>query len=445
MNDLQRRLRELDHLDAPDMRAAIDVRAGGLAAAVPAPNPEANSGWWRGPLVAVGTAVAILVAAALMVLSLGTDRGDVADTSVQPMPTTVPSVSTTVVGSIEEWNPILSIASARPVPPAAICPADADPEVPGPPDQPRPEARWIGNLAGAFDHRMGRVLYVDVTGETWFFDVCTNTWHRAEPTDTPVDAEDLYDAAGEPSGALGQLVYDADSDVTVSLGFGGVAVYDAAANTWVRRADPPDGTWPRGAAYDPVSGLVVTSFQSWDDGEVWDLWAYDVDADEWTELGPVTVDRDTPCCTQIDLLGYSAELDRLILVTPFGGGGATILVDPRTGQLTMIAAPDVPIVDLAWPSHAYGQANGTAYVYDQTRRALCGFQAETLTWTCHKAPAELPTEYVAFAAITGDPINNRLILINGVHGDWWTDATDDVWAVDFGTSEWIQLVDQTES
>ncbi|MEA2022711.1 MAG: hypothetical protein U9N79_00300, partial [Actinomycetota bacterium] len=233
------------------------------------------------------------------------------------MPTSTPAVPTTAVVTTEEWNPILSTTDARSAPPAANCPSDANPDAAGPADQNRPEARWVGNLAGAFDQRAGRIVYVDVTGETWTFDVCTNTWHRVEPNGVPVPVEDLYDGAGEPSGALGQLVYDVDSDVTVSLGYSGVAVYTAATNTWERRAYPTNemGAGPHGAVYDPVSGLVVTSLQSPDDPEAWDLWAYNVDTDKWTELGPITVDRNTPCCTQIDLLGYSSHLDRLILTT----------------------------------------------------------------------------------------------------------------------------------
>ncbi len=367
-------------------------------------------------------------------------------TTTATSPTTSLDLTTATTVAIEAvgWNPILSTTSSKPVPPAATCPSDAHPDAAGPADQSRPEARLVGNLAGAFDRHTGRIVYVDTAGETWTFDVCTNTWHRVEPNGTLVPAQDHYDAYGKLSVAPGQLVYDVDSDVTVALGYGGVAVYDATTNTWERRAYPYPtsemGAGPHGGVYDPVSGLVVTSFHSPDDGEVWDLWAYNVDVDAWTELGSVTVDRDPPCCTQIDLLGYSADLDRLILVTYLDRGGATLLVDPRTGEMTIIPDTNAPFVDLGWPSKVFGQANGTVYVYGGAGRALCGFDADTLSWACHDAPAEIPAKYVAFAALTDDPINNRLVLVNGVHGVWWRDATDDVWAVDLASGQWTQIV-----
>lgn len=62
---------------------------------------------------------------------------------------------------------------------------------------------------------------------------------------------------------------------------------------------------PLGAVYDPISGLVITSTNR--GGEDWELWTYDVDTDAWAQLGTVTVDRDTPCCTQIDLDGLRSS------------------------------------------------------------------------------------------------------------------------------------------
>jgi len=39
-----------------------------------------------------------------------------------------------------------------------------------------------------------------------------------------------------------------------------------------------------------------------------------------------------------------------------------------------------------------------------------------------------------------DPINNRLVLING----GWGSSADDVWAIDLGTGEWIQLLEASD-
>jgi len=415
---------------------------------------------WRGPLVAAGTAVAILVIVGASLVLLRNGQGEVADqpidptpttsaptpttvapppTTVEPVPTTAPPPPTTVVVSPESWDPILATTTAGVAPPAADCPAGSNPEVPGPVEQVRPEPRRVGNLAGAFDQHTGRVVYVDINGETWLFDVCTNTWHQPKPDGTPIPGYELYDARGQPAGWLGPLVYDVDSDVTVMIGFRRVSVYDANTNTWDQRAIEIEDVGPLGAVYDPVSGLVITSTNSTSDGDRWDLWAYDVDTNVWTPLGPVSIDRDTPCCTGIDLLGYSDALDRLILTTYVGSPTATFLVDPRSGEMVISPTADVPIVNLVWPGHAYGTGDGSVQVYMQENRSVCWFDAATLRWPCVGAPPDTAEQYFWFGAIVGDPINNRLLFIHGVHGGG-KGATDDIWALDLDTGEWNQVL-----
>jgi hypothetical protein len=375
----------------------------------------------------VGTAVAILVVSAASLILLRTGQGDVADPPTEATPTTTAPPPTTIVVSPESWNPILATTTAAMAPPAAECPTGSSPEVPGPVDQLRPVPRFGRNLVLAFDHRLGQVVYVDDSGATWLFDVCTNTWHQS-------------DSDGPPFLPAGQLVYDVDSDVTISVGFERVSIYDANTNTWDERDIELAGVGPLGAVYDPVSGLIITSGMSRADAEIWELWAYDVDTNDWTLLGPVTIDRDTPCCTQIDLLGYSMVLDRLILTTYIGDTAATLLVDPRSGEMEIHPATDAPVVDLVWPGHTYGTGDGTVQVYIERESSVCWFDAETRTWLCRTGPPDTLEASFGVSAIVGDPINNRLLLIHGLHGDSSTDATDSVWAMDLATGEWNQVL-----
>jgi hypothetical protein len=88
MTDLRQRLSELDRLEAPEMRTKIDRRAEELRQAAP---ETLVAGAWvpvrQGVLIAVGTAVAILVvvAAAMMILQANRNEAPVID---QPAPTT---------------------------------------------------------------------------------------------------------------------------------------------------------------------------------------------------------------------------------------------------------------------------------------------------------------------------------------------------------------------
>ncbi len=328
--------------------------------------------------------------------------------------------TTTVVPAADEWNPILADTQAGPTPPATTCAFGASPNEPGPIGQERPEAAFNGMLAGAFDQRLGRIIYVATDRETWGFDVCTNTWRRLDPTGTA------------PTESSAGLVYDVDSDLTISVS-SLIWIYDAEANGWSTAGGIGNAY---GAVYDPVSGLVVTT--DYVDDRSMALWAYDVDTDAWTLVG------DLPQAG--DLLGYTPELDRLIIAT---WDNQTMLLDPRSGEATIVAT-ETPAVQFGWPKASYGTSAETAFVASGVKAAgggivdvfpgfICGFDPATSTWSsCFASPGE--GEYPGFGAIVGDPINNRLVIINGIHGNFWVNATDHVWAIDLGTGESMELL-----
>lgn len=340
--------------------------------------------------------------------------------------------TTTIVPAPGEWNPILAVARARPSPVAASCPSGADPDVSGPVTQQRPAAGWVGVLAGAFDSHTGRIVYLDEARATWTFDVCTNTWQQMSPS-------------GAVTGDLsGGLVYDVDSDVTVAFGWNSVFVYDADDNTWIRQ-DHPGPFTPWGAVYDPVSGLIVTTELA-DSYEA--AWAYDVETDTWTLIGRLQEGEQD--YVRFELLGYSGETDRLIFASV---DNLTALVDPRTGTKTIIETP-TPAISFGWAKAQYGPAVDTVFVAEgvsvyggafdtQFPDQICGFDTDTLAWTsCIPMPGG--SKYASFAAMVGDPINDRLVLVHGIYGDWWVHSDDGVWAVAADTGETVELLAPSE-
>jgi hypothetical protein len=108
-----------------------------------------------------------------------------------------------------EWNPILATTKAASAPTAATCGEGANPNVLGPIDQARPWGASWSNQAAVFDQHAGRLVFLDEAGETWTFDVCANTWQAMNPT---FDSSGLF-----RDGWSGQLVYDVDSDLTISF------------------------------------------------------------------------------------------------------------------------------------------------------------------------------------------------------------------------------------
>jgi hypothetical protein len=364
-----------------------------------------------------------------------------------------PSVTTTetpasTIASPAAWDSILSTTRAKTPPPAAACPEGADPDAPGPADQPRPDSDIWNNQAAVFDRHAGRIIHIDPTGATWAFDVCTNTWQELDPAVIPAESR-----GSTPLSGRAELVYDVDSDRTVAFGDEAVAVYDAAGNTWTVRRKPLTfrHTASAGVVYDPVSGLIV--LQVGGRGVV----AYDVDTDTWTFVGNLSFcsmhmvyDPDAglwspaepePCWP--NLVGYASSTDELVFLE-----GGNQLVNPRTGARAAIEDPPLAPFSYWFP---FGRANyavgaDTAYITSASPGEMCRLDAEYRSWTRVDVAAD-PTidHYEGFAARVADPINHRIVLIDGYCcGGFSIDLPEqhsyDVWAIDMDTGRWVELL-----
>lgn len=424
------------------------------ATGLPQRRPKLGRVSWRGPMIAVGTAVAIIAVVGVSLLMLrGDGQFDIAHeptpttvleqaattTTVVPT-TTVPETPTTIAPVVDGvvpglWDPILATTKATAAPPAATCPDGATPDVLGPGDQARPWGASWSNQVATFDQHAGRLVFVDEVGETWTFDVCTNTWHAMNPNfDTPSLFRD---------GWSGQLVYDVDSDLTISFLRGVLAVYDADSNTWTRRSQPDEydtGMPGSGAVYDPVSGLVVVQTAS--SGLV----AYDVETDAWTPIGGIE-DNEWPSY----LVGYMAEIDRFVFLNIDDDRGA--VVDPRTGVTAELKAPFDDMF-VAFGRLDYATNTDAPYVVNSYAPdgTICRLAPTTYEWNClNLADGSGAFGYGTsgsgqLAATVGDPINGRVILIYGYGpgGDGKPYyGRNEVWAVDFDTDEWTALLSRS--
>jgi hypothetical protein len=342
--------------------------------------------------------------------------------------------------SPRSWNPILRSTTASPTPAAAVCPIGTDPDEPGR-SEPHPTGAPPANQDAVFDAATGRIVYLDGVGETWTFNVCSNTWMAmdADDEDWQFPVERRLDSGGELLSPPGNLVYDVDSNVTIALGR--LGVYDAETNTWTRR-NQPIGTMVgyRGAVYDPVSGLVITAgvMSDYLDDDGLGLFAYDVESDTWTSIG--TIDADPPW---VFLVGYSSAEDQLIFHGPDAddenrqGGSMTVLVDPRTGVATSIGDPEWDVFAPwgSWYPYAYG-VDGAVIAdtgRDRSRGTgdVCTFDPLTRSWDdCTIDTSGGPQRAADSASMVYDAVNDRLVVI---YGD------GDVWAVALGTGEWTAL------
>jgi hypothetical protein len=399
------------------------------------------------------------------------------------------------------------------VTPVKTCPAGSTPDRPGPatqsrPSQSRPKSDPQWGMQAAMDQRAGRLVAVafpeteefptygggTLIGETWTFDVCTNTWTRMRPAGEP------------PLGFRVRLVYDAYTDLTVAFPAGyfdpdngmteiAVSTYSLPTNTWtpLQPITAPDGF--RGftdVVDDPLSGQVFLF-----SAETGDLWAYQVQTNTMTAVDQgatvppdiissegqlVMRDRSTLQLSIFDpttnawktaspatdlgwmmrnsQLSYDPVADRLVLTLAapvnLAAAGQTWVFDPQAHTWTHQHA--VPPGVLAW-----GTSFGTATFDTAAGRTvafsdgvLSTYDTATDEWTSVRSGPGWPTLTYLDGMPTGplarrgptfayDPVNRRGLLVGGLTttstGDPQT--PDDVWAYTLATNTWTQILPGT--
>jgi hypothetical protein len=242
-------------------------------------------------------------------------------------------------------------AAAPPVGPVPTCPPGSTPDRPGPVAQARPPAAPM-----VFDRDSGRIVLVgpreEGGTETWTFDVCTNTWTRMNPS-------------REPPGHT-SLVYDVDSDVTIGFDLRRVWAYDLEADTWTEKGpfSPLAGGGFLGLFrfYDPVSGLVVAVAD--DRGSTIlgpEMWGYEVETGTWTSIPQASRPAIGP---HDEAFAYDASVNRLVVYVSAEDGSPrfearTWLFDLRTGTWSEKDADTPEFIFAGWgnyPAIAYDEA-----------------------------------------------------------------------------------------
>jgi phage baseplate assembly protein gpV len=239
-----------------------------------------------------------------------------------------------------------------------------------------------------------------------------------------------------------QLVYDADSDLTVVAGEdGSVWVYDLEANTWTKKGRSPLRDWFR-LVYGSASGLVVAQVLG---DTTTMLWTYDVETDTWTPL-PQVAPPQLYSDFDREVLAYDASVDRIVAYK----ANRTWLLDPRTGtwsESQVLAAPQLnPGYIGAAYAMAYDEAMGQTVVFSDGQ--VVAYDAAADRWeTLDLRPVshgQHGPAYRLYHSMVYDSLNERLVILGG----WYrTDATgnagvagDDVLAFDPATRTWTDLL-----
>jgi hypothetical protein len=153
---------------------------------------------------------------------------------------------------------------------------------------------------------------------------------------------------------------------------------------------------------------------------------YDVETGRLTQIGSIPLGG--------QLAGYVDALDRLVFVADF----QTILVDPRTGEMTQTTAGEIPFAGWGW--YDFFDADRTVFISANGDGEGCGFNPETLAWDlCYQG---LAPGIDLFSSRVEDPINARVVLIH--HNQVLDEVIDDVWALDLVTGEMSELLAPSE-
>ncbi len=222
-------------------------------------------------------------------------------------------------------------------------------------------------------------------------------------TSSPAPAfwNDLNPGGATPAARVDQaMVYDPVDQRALLFGgwsvdevYGDTWSYDPAGNNWTQlnpTGDLPARRASHAMAYDPKTGATIL-FGGWDslnDKELNDTWAYNPSADTWTELNP------------------AGEL-------PAPREGHSLVYDPYSGSMIMFGGwdPDNEFSD-TW---AYSLAANT--------------------WTNLSPAGDGPSGRDRHSMVY-DPATKRMILFGGWDGDY---ELNDSWAYDPAANTWTEL------
>ena len=306
-----------------------------------------------------------------------------------------------------------------------------------------PSARAFQSMV--YDPSTGRVIMFggaasdgSCLGDTWAYDPVANTWTDLSPSGTV------------PSPRSGEsMVYDSSTGEVIM--FGGAAsngfglndtwVYDPTTNSW---ADlQPFGAVPsaresQSMVYDAATNRVIMFGGTRGGAVLSDTWAYDFEANTWTDLSPSGALPGARLCQS---LVYDSFNGKVIM---FGGNGTAGTIawvyDPTTNTWT----------DL----HPSGTLLAGSLIYDSSTHQVILFGATSTsegpytgfsdkwaydlasnTWTNLPPSATVPPGRIG-PSLVYDSFNGKVIMFGGAAGPT---TLNDTWAYDPAANTWTNL------
>jgi N-acetylneuraminic acid mutarotase len=207
--------------------------------------------------------------------------------------------------------------------------------------------------------------------DTWAYDPAANAWTDLKPSGATPPAR--HDHAMAYDAGTGRMILFGGTMASTAKELNDTWAYDPAANTWTDLKPAgavPDARVGHAMAYDPVARRVILFGGSSHGGRQGDIWAYDSDANTWTQLSPT---GSTPSARYGCPLAYDSGLGKVLLVGGSDGHFVTMhetwAYDSAANAWTKLSPQGtVP------PGRAYF---GMAYDADAHRTVIFGGQGVT--------------------------------------------------------------------
>jgi len=272
--------------------------------------------------------------------------------------------------------------------------------------------------------------------DTWAYDPVQNTWTDLAPSGEVPSAR--HDHALVYDSATGKLVLFGGISASDYMELDDTWAYDPEANTWTDLA--PAGALPQSRClhslvYDPVGQKVILFGGSRRGGCLGDMWAYDSAANTWTEL---SLSGDKPLARYGCSLVYDPDLSKILL---FGGSdghllGDTWAYDPAVNQWGNLLSVDSTAIKPAareFYAMAYESENRRTVVFGGCGVTALGdawaYDSATNAWTSLEPGEEAPSARTFTSMVYATGVG-RLLLFGGSEAVAASSPVGDTWSCD---------------
>jgi len=287
-----------------------------------------------------------------------------------------------------------------------------------------------------------------VNDETWAYDVGENTWTLMKPSTKP------------PKMAAATMAYDSQSDRVILYGgcgagrgiFNDTWAYDYETDTWTKMSPGPK--WHGGArmVYDEGSDRMVLfggiKFSTWTFYQ--DTWAYDYNTDTWEEMHP----EEYPQVRNYQAMTYDSKEDLVLVSGTYGVDGMPDSTynmwayDLETDNWEDLTPVDEERISLIYSAMAYDAESDRSILFGGVETDMATETGYDETWaydystnTWENMEPTVNPGYLSRHFMVYVPIEDKMYLFGGIlcPESEPCQLSNELWTYDYNGNTWENL------